>query len=104
MVEGDVDVAVSFPELPSPERRLEIVGEIQDLCGRSMADVVFLHERTDPVLRFEVFRTGVAVHEDRPGLFVEEKVRALMLYEDAIPFRRKLRETLRAKVAKDHVT
>lgn len=96
-VKGDVDVALAFAELPDPERRLEIIGEIQDLCGEATADVVFLHRGTDPVLRFEIFRAGVPVHEDEPGSFVEEKVRALMLYEDAIPFRRMLRKNLRER-------
>lgn len=94
-VKGDVDVAVQFADLPAPERRLEMVGEMQDLCGASMADLVFLHVRTDPVLRFEIFRTGIPVYEAEPGAFVNEKVRALMLYEDALPFRRMLRERLR---------
>lgn len=94
-VKGDVDVALDFPELPAPQQRLEIIGEIQALCGRPMADVVFLHGGTDPVLRFEIFRDGVPLYEGRTGLFVEEKVRALMLYEDALPFRRLLRERLR---------
>lgn len=101
-VEGDVDVAVWFPGLPDPERRLEIIGEIQDACGRSRADVVFLHRGTDPVLRFEIFRTGVPIHEREPGVFVEEKVRALMLYEDAVPFRRLLRENLREAIGGGH--
>lgn len=94
-VKGDVDVAVQFPALPGPERRLEMIGEVQDLCGASMADLVFLHVRTDPVLRFEIFRTGIPIYEAEPGTFVEQKVRALMLYEDALPFRRMLRERLR---------
>lgn len=93
-VKGDVDIALQFSELPAPERRLEIIGEIQKLCGEPTVDVVFLHGGTDPVLRFEIFR-GVPVHEANPGVFVDEKVRALMLYEDAIPFRRQLRERLR---------
>lgn len=94
-VKRDVDVAVQFSALPGPERRLEMIGEVQDLCGASMADVVFLHLRTDPVLRFEIFRAGIPVYEAEPGAFVHEKVRALMLYEDALPFRRMLRERLR---------
>lgn len=100
-VEGDVDVALDFPDLPGPERRLDIIGEIQDLCGSSSADVVFLHPGTDPVLRFEVFRGGFPVHEQESGAFVEEKVRALMLYQDAIPFRRMLRERLRERVGRE---
>lgn len=92
---SDVDVAIQFPTLPPPERRLELIGEVQDICGSAMADLVFLHVRTDPVLRFEIFRSGRAVYEAEKGIFIDEKVRALMLYEDALPFRRMLRERLR---------
>lgn len=96
VVEGDVDLAVWFDPLPEPRRRLAMIGELQDLCGPRRADVVFLHRDTDPVLRFEVFRTGRPLHEERPGLFVDETVRALALYEDSLPFRRALRRMVRA--------
>lgn len=94
-VERDVDLALQFASLPSPERRLRLIGQAQDVCAEVPADVLFLHLRTDPVLRFEVFRSGVPLFEAEEGLFIEEKVRALMLYEDALPFRRMLRERLR---------
>lgn len=88
-----MDLAVVFPELPGPERRLAVIGELQDLCDPATVDVVFLHPDTDPVLRFEVFRTGEPLHEARPGLFVNGVVRALSLYEDALPFRRALQRS-----------
>jgi len=97
-VKADVDIALDFAEFPGPDTRLDIIGEIQALCGEAMADVVFLHARTDPVLRFEIFRQGLLVYEAERGLFVDGKVRSLMLYEDAIPFRRLLREKLRRGV------
>ncbi len=96
LVAGDTDIALLFAALPEPRRRLEIIGEIQGICGRSRADVVFLDVRTDPVLRFEIFRGGKPLHQAVPGFFVDEKVKALMLYEDALPFRRRLRESVRA--------
>lgn len=58
IVKGDVDLALHFAKLPDPARRLQIIGELQDTCGSDDVDVAFLHLRTDPVLRFEVFRTG----------------------------------------------
>lgn len=87
---SDVDIAVDLLPLPSPTRRLEMIGQVQDACGPRRADVVFLTRDTSPVLRFEVFRTGRPLHEDRPGRFVEEVVRALSLYHDALPLRRRL--------------
>lgn len=97
---GDVDLAVSFQELPSPKRRLEIVQELQALVDPRMADVVFLHRDLDPVLRFEVFRNGQALFEAEAGLIVEERVRAFREYQDALPFRRLLRSHL-SQMAKE---
>lgn len=94
-VKGDVDLAVDFGFLPGVDRRLEIIQELDERSAPRSADVVFLHERTDPVLRFEIFRGGEPLFERRAGTFVRERVRALMIYEDAIPFRRARRERLR---------
>ncbi len=93
---SDLDLAISFDRLPPAEERLRIVGEIQDLCAPRSADVVFLRPETDPVLRFEIFRNGETLYERERGLFAEGRVRALMLYEDALPFRRALRRRLAA--------
>jgi hypothetical protein len=99
MVKDDVDLALHFEELPDATRRLQIIGELQDTCGSDDVDVAFLHLHTDPVLRFEIFRTGRPLYEARPGLFIDETVRALMLYQDALPFRRALRSRLRQAIA-----
>lgn len=94
--ESDVDLAIACDPMPSPEERLRIIGALQDRCGGRRADVTFLRPGTDPVLRFEVFKRGVPLYEAEPGLFVEERVRAVMLHQDAIPFRRALVERMRA--------
>jgi len=101
-VEGDVDIAVEFSQMPGPHERLRIIRELQEAVDPTPVDVVFLHDGTDPVLRFEVFRTGEPLHEERPGLFVDEKVRALALFEDALPFRRARRERLRRMAEGEH--
>lgn len=67
-LDRDVDLAVGFAELPSPEDRLSLIGRLQDLVHPRRVDVVFLRPGTDPVLRFEIFRTGVPLHESREGL------------------------------------
>lgn len=92
--ESDVDVAVACDPVPSPRERLRMIGELEERCGGRRADVVFLGPGTDPVLRHEVFRGGELLYEAEPGLFVEESVRALMLHEDALPFRRALVERM----------
>lgn len=94
--ESDLDLALSYDTLPPPGERLRIIGELADRCGDRSPDVVFLHPGTDPVLRFEIFREGEPIYEREPGLFVEQRVRAAMLYHDALPFRRALRSRLGA--------
>jgi predicted nucleotidyltransferase len=54
----DVDLAILCHPPPGPDDRLRIIGELQDLVDRPDVDVVFLHDDTNPVLRFEVFRGG----------------------------------------------
>lgn len=93
---ADLDLAVQFETLPSAERRLRIIGDLQALGGDRRVDVVFLRPETDPVLRFEIFRDGIPLYECREGVFVEERVRAVKLYDDALPFRRALRRRLAA--------
>lgn len=102
-VKGDVDLALAFPELPAPERRLRIINELQQACDPARADLLFLHAGTDPVVRFEVFRTGRPLFEKRAGMFREGFVKALMLYEDALPFRRALRDRLREQAKRGQI-
>ena len=91
---SDLDIAVEFPELPPPEDRLEVIRELQALVDPQSVDVVFLHGELDPVLRFEIFRSGQLLYEAEDGLMVRERVRALKEYQDALPFRRLLTENL----------
>ncbi len=91
---GDLDLAVGFSSLPGPQRRLELLNEIQALVGSRTVDLVFLHRDTDPVLRFEIFSAGRALYEAEPGVMVEECVRAMKEFADALPFRRLLRGRL----------
>jgi predicted nucleotidyltransferase len=92
---SDIDLAVSFDRLPDPHDRLRMLGELQDICAPTRVDLVFLHRDTSPVLRFEIFQHGQPLYESSPGLFTEEAVRAVVLYEDALPFRRLLRQQIR---------
>lgn len=93
---SDLDLAVSFDPLPPALERVRLIGRVQDRCGARRADVVFLGLDTDPVLRFEIFKRGELLYEADPGLFDEERVRAVMLYQDASPFRRALVERMKA--------
>lgn len=86
----DLDVAVEFSEMPPPDERLQVVRELQALVDPLRVDLVFLRRDLDPVLRFEIFRSGQPLYEAEEGLMVHERVRALKEYQDALPFRRLL--------------
>jgi hypothetical protein len=85
-----VDLAVLLRPLPEAGDRLAMIGQLQDLCGQRRADVTFLTPGTNPVLHFEIFRTGRPLFEAEPGVFAAEVVRAVACHEDALPFRRLL--------------
>lgn len=93
---SDLDLALLFDPVPDAGSRLRLLGRLQDACGGRTVDAVFLRPGTDPVLRFEIFRDGEPVYEREPGLFVRERVRAVKLHEDALPFRRALAERMGA--------
>lgn len=93
---SDLDLALWFDPVPDAGSRLRLLGRLEDACGGRTVDAVFLRPETDPVLRFEIFRDGAPVYEREPGLFVRERVRAVMLHEDARPFRRALAERMGA--------
>ncbi len=90
----DMDIAVEFSEVPPPDERLEVIRELQALVDPLRVDVVFLRRDLDPVLRFEIFRSGQPLYEAEEGLMVRERVRALREYQDALPFRRLLMDHL----------
>ena len=87
-------VVPSFSEVPPPDERLEVIRELQALVDPLRVDVVFLRRDLDPVLRFEIFRSGQPLYEAEEGLMVRERVRALREYQDALPFRRLLMDHL----------
>jgi hypothetical protein len=65
-----------------------LIGEAEDLVGDPI-DLVIIDEDTDPVLRLEVFQHGKPLYESQPGLFVEQRIRAVKLYDDTEQLRRK---------------
>ncbi|HSC28329.1 MAG TPA: nucleotidyltransferase domain-containing protein [Vicinamibacterales bacterium] len=84
---SDVDVAVGVSDA-TPDRRRQI--EVAFLrTSASPVDVLFLDE-APPQVRFEVARTGSLVFERIPGLWVRERVRAMVDWWDWAPIARRL--------------
>lgn len=80
---SDVDVAVLLDEEDSVarfERRLRLMTEVSDVCGRE-ADVVVLND-APPVLQHQVLRHGRLLYERDRRARVEFEVRAGRIYAD----------------------
>ncbi len=85
---SDVDVALfSAADLDLKEHWLRLHGELEDLFGHPV-DSVIIERDTDPVLRLEVFQHGKPLYQSRPGLFIEQRILAVKLFEDTEPLRR----------------
>jgi len=85
---SDVDIALFSATDPNlKDRLIDLYGELEDLFGYEV-DPVIIHRDADPVLRLEVFQHGKPLYESQPGLFVEQRVLAVKLYDDTEPLRR----------------
>jgi predicted nucleotidyltransferase len=89
--ESDYDLAV-LP-VPAPLRRLEWQAALEDMLDGDV-DLVTLSSATNPVLGWQIAREGRLVYEARPGLWMAQRARLWHLYNDALPFRRALAESM----------
>lgn len=93
---SDVDVAVLLSgtdKMERFERRLQLMGEVEEALGRRPADVVVLND-APPLLTHQVLREGRLVFERNRAARVEFEVRAGQMYTDLVPMRRFFREAL----------
>jgi hypothetical protein len=85
---SDVDIALFSETNPDlKDRLLSLYGELEDLFGFEV-DLVIITDDMDPVLRLEIFQYGRPLYESQPGLFIEQKVLAVKIYDDTEPLRR----------------
>jgi predicted nucleotidyltransferase len=95
---SDVDIAL-FSATNSNLRQhlLSLIGEAEDLFGDPI-DLVIIEENTDPVLRLEVFQHGRPLYESRRGLFVEQHIMAIKIFDDTEPLRQWRRRMLAQRI------
>jgi predicted nucleotidyltransferase len=90
--DSDHDLALS--PAPTPLRRVAWQVALEDLVGGAVS-VIALSAETEPVLGWEIARTGQLIFEARPGLWAAERAKLWHRYNDALPFRRGLAAALR---------
>ena len=87
----DVDLAIQPAVVPDLFTQARWLRELEERVGRPV-DLLLLQEGTSPLARFEVFRDGIPLHEDRDGRFDQEQDRAFFLHADARLFLRHAEE------------
>jgi predicted nucleotidyltransferase len=94
--ESDVDLAVLLSgtdDMERFERRLRLMGEVEEALGRRPADVVVLND-APPLLAYQVLRYGRLIFERDRAARVEFEVRSGQVYTDLVPMRQFFREAL----------
>jgi len=94
---SDVDIALYARTARLRPRWVDLYGEMEDLLGEEI-DVSIIDGETDPVLRLEVFRKGKCLYEAEPGLFFEQQLAAMKIYEDTEPLRRLRDQVLKKRL------
>jgi predicted nucleotidyltransferase len=92
--DSDYDLALKPVRAPAPLDRIAWQVELEDLLGANVS-LVLLTPATDPVLGWEIARDGRLLYERDRGSWMQERARLWHLYNDALPFRRALAESLR---------
>lgn len=92
--DSDYDLALKPVHPPAPLDRVAWQVELEDLLSAHVS-LVLLTPATDPVLGWEIARDGQLLYERDRGLWMQERARLWHLYNDALPFRRALAESLR---------
>jgi len=89
---SDVDLGVLLdPDTPDARSRVE--AELGRAVGDRSVDVIFL-KKASPLLRFEIAKEGVVLHQDQDGLWTDFKTRAMLDWYDWEPIARRIEEAL----------
>ena len=89
---SDVDLGVLL-DPDTPDARLRVEVELGRAVGDRSVDLIFLKE-APPLLRFEIAKEGVVLHQDQDGLWTDFKTRAMLDWYDWEPIARRIEEAL----------
>ena len=97
---SDVDLGVLL-EPDTPDVRSKVESELWRAAERTL-DLIFL-DKAPPLLRFEIARDGVLLHQEQDHLWTDFKTRAMLDWWDWAPTAKRIEEALirrlREKVA-----
>jgi predicted nucleotidyltransferase len=92
--DSDYDLAFRTSVTISPIERVNWQVVVENMLNAD-ASIVLLTPQTDPVLGWEIARVGQLIFESQPGVWADQRLRLWHSYNDALPFRRGLAESLR---------
>jgi predicted nucleotidyltransferase len=96
--QSDVDIALFSQTNPTLQKDLlRFYGELEDLFGYEV-DLVIVERDTDPVLRLEIFQHGKPIYESQTGLFIQQQILAVKIFDDTEPLRRWRRRVLAQRI------
>lgn len=79
----DVDLAVLPAAAPDLFTEGRWQRDLEDAFETRPVDLLVLTDHTSPLVRFEVFRDGVCLHQNPSGAFEREQDRAFFLHADS---------------------
>jgi uncharacterized protein len=88
---SDVDLGVLL-EPDTPEARSRVESELWRVTDRTL-DVIYL-DKAPPLLRFEIARDGVLLHQEKDHLWTDFKTRAMLDWWDWEPIAKRIEEAL----------
>jgi predicted nucleotidyltransferase len=90
---SDVDLAIWPTHSLPPLTRLSWLHELETVLARDVS-LVWVSPELDPVLGFEIVRTGHLVFEAERGLWAERRAQLWHAFNDSLPFLRAARQHL----------
>ena len=91
--DSDWDIAVVPKHGAYPKNILKLYSDISKLFEHEI-DIGIITSRSDPLYRWEVFREGLALFEDKPGVFDNEYIAAWKVFLDTEHLRKLEKEII----------
>ena len=91
--DSDWDIAVVPKHGTYPKDILKLYSDISKLFEHEI-DIGIITSRSDPLYRWEVFREGLALFEDKPGVFDNEYIAAWKVFLDTEHLRKLEKEII----------